>query len=259
MIMTHSQLRAAAPAAFSTAHPMTGAYSPVNTTKVLARMADEGYVPVQASQDRPTSRDPRFVTHRIVLRHESQLGDESEIGEHVPQIMLVNSHNGRTKMRLFGGLYRFICANGLVVGDDRFRAEVTHRGDAASEAARIAEDVAHKLTDLRSTIDRWSRIEMPTGTAMTFARKAAALRFGEISGKSYDAAALLTPRRERDEGRSLWRLYNTIQENTTKAGLVGRTAMGRQVTTRELRAIGPDIKYNSALWALAESYAGGMQ
>lgn len=259
MFMNEAQLRAAAPAAFSTHHPMTGVYSPVNTAAILRRMADEGFVPVQASQDNPIRRDPRFVTHRIVLRHETQLGDEAELGEHVPQIMLVNSHNGRTKLKLFGGLYRFICANGLVVGDDRFRAEVTHRGDAPAEAARIAEEVTSNLNDLRRTIDRWSRIEMPTGTAMAFARKAAALRFGEVSGKSYDATALLTPRRERDEGRSLWRLYNTIQENTTKAGLVGRTAMGRRVTTRDLRAIGPDIKYNSALWALAESYAGGMQ
>lgn len=259
MILSEAQLRAAAPAAFSEAHNMTGAYSPVNTATILRRMADEGFVPVQASQDRPTRRDPQFVTHRVVLRHETQLGEEADIGEHVPQIMLVNSHNGRTKLKLFGGLYRFICANGLVVGDDRFRAAVTHRGDAPAEAARIAEEVTSNLSDLRRTIERWSRIEMPTGTAQMFARRAAELRFGEVAGKSYDAATLLTPRRERDEGRSLWRLYNTIQENTTKAGLVGRTALGRKVTTRDLRAIGPDIKYNSALWELAESYAGVMQ
>ncbi len=259
MILSQDQLRAAAPAAFSNHHPMTGAYSPVNTAAILDRMAEEGFVPVQAGQDQPTSRDPRFVTHRIVLRHQSQIGDEAEIGEHVPQIMLVNSHNGRTKLKLFGGLYRFICANCLVVGDDKFRAAVTHRGDAPAEAARIAEEVTGNLNDLRRTIERWSKIEMPTGTAQMFARRAAELRFGEVAGKSYDTAALLAPRRERDEGRSLWRLYNTIQENTTKAGLVGHAATGRRVTTRELRAIGPDIKYNSALWALAESYAGALQ
>src|SRR5690606_30366658 len=104
MILSEAKLRAAAPAAFSTSHRMTGAYSPVNTADVLARLADEGFVPVQASQDRPTSRDPRFVTHRVVLRHETQLGEEADVGEHVPQIMLVNSHNGRTKLKLFGGL-----------------------------------------------------------------------------------------------------------------------------------------------------------
>jgi hypothetical protein len=253
MMMTETTLRSLVPAAFAEGHHMTPRYAQIETAKVIGRLADAGYYPVQAAQDRPRSRDLLTVTHRIVLRHEEHIGDRIQVPE-VPQIMLVNSHNGRTKLRLYAGFYRFVCANGLVVGNDMFRHEVSHCGDALVEALSFAEEMTDQLGQMRRVIDRWSKIELTAGQAFAFARRAAELRFG-TSAQSYDAQRLLEARRTEDEGRTLWRVFNTVQENTVKGGLEGANANGRRVRSRELNAIQPNIAYNSALWNAAEELA----
>lgn len=253
MMMTSETLRHLVPAAFAGSHNMTQRYAQIETSKVIERLADAGYHPVQAQQDNPRRRDPMTVTHRVVLRHEDHIGDKVQLPE-VPQIMLVNSHNGRTKLRMYAGFYRFICANGLVVGNDLFRHEVPHYGDALVEAMCFAEDMTDQLGEMRRVIDRWSNIELTNSQATAFARRAAELRFG-ASAHAYEPEKLLEARRTEDEGRTLWRVFNTVQENTVKGGVEGANANGRRVRSRELNAIQPNIAYNAALWNAAEELA----
>ena len=251
MQITTQELRSIVPAAFSNAHRMTDRYSQVETYKVVEKLADAGYYPVQAQQDTPRCRDHRFVTHRIVLRHEDHLGAKT-VGDQVPQLMLVNSHNGRTKLRMFAGLYRFVCANGLVIGDDMMRFEMQHSGTATEYAMRFAGQMTESLDLLQHTIDRWKAKRLGEMQALEFARKAAELRFG-ASAKNYAPAALLEARRDADRGDDLWSVFNVVQENTVRGGISGMSqSTQRDTRTRELTAILPSTKFNSDLWRLAE-------
>lgn len=250
-MLTTQELKAAAPAAFARSHHMSDRYSMIRTDKVISALSDVGYVPVQAQQDAPRRRPITQVTHRIVLRHQDNI---ATVGDTVPQIMLVNSHNGRTMMRLFAGLYRFVCANGLVVGNHKFIGAVKHYGTAVEDALRYAEQMTQQVGQLNTAIDAWSKIELSDGKVVDFAKAAAKLRYGERAD-AYDPRSLLEARREEDEGRTLWTVYNRIQEVTTKGGAEGFSATGRRMRSRPLTQINADINYNSALWNLAESYA----
>lgn len=252
-MLTENAIRELAPAAFAAEHRMTSRYVQVDTMAIANRLADAGYLPVQADQDRPRRRDPRLVTHRIVFRHESQL-DARHGAEEVPHIMLVNSHNGRTKVRLHAGFYRFICANSLVIGNDMFNAEISHLGDAVSEALTFAEDMTDRLTETRRVIAHWSQVELSKAKATEFAVKAGELRFGPSAG-AYSAETLLEARRAEDEGLNLWRVFSRVQENTVKGGMKGQNANGHGLTSRALTAVQPNIAFNKALWSLAEEFA----
>lgn len=254
MLMTEATLRSIAPAAFSDHHRMTDRYSQVPTFKVLERLADVGYLPVDASQEKSRRRNPAHVIHRVVLRHEDHVNKPASVGAQVPQIMLVNSHNGRTKLRMYAGMYRFICANGLVVGDHSFRMEMAHGGDAITHALRFAEQMTDGLDLLEKKIAAWSNIKLSDMRALEFARKAAALRFG-ASATSYDPAMLLEARRDEDRGSDLWRVFNVVQENTVRGGMEGRGENGRAVRSRELASIQQNTAFNSDLWELAEELA----
>jgi hypothetical protein len=61
-------------------------------------------------------------------------------------------------------------------------------------------------------------------------------------------------RREEDEGRQLWNLFNRVQENIVKGGVKGTTPSGRQKTTRGVNGALPLVQVNEKLWELAESY-----
>jgi hypothetical protein len=104
-------------------------------------------------------------------------------------------------------------------------------------------------------IDRWKEIEMTTAQEQTFAEQAAAMRFGVERAKAYKPEALLEVRRPEDEGRSLWRVFNRIQENTTTQSIEGHNSLGRQIRSRPLGMLGLNVTYNEQLWRLADQFA----
>lgn len=251
--LTTEELNQRAPAIFTGTHAMSERYAQIKTTDLLDRLSKSGYVPVDASQDNPSRRDPALVAHLVTLRHKSFIGVDSK-AEEVPQILLVNSHNGRTKLRLYAGFYRFACANGLVIGQDQFKTAIKHTGDALEDTGRFADEMATQLTSVGEVIDDWKAIELSNTKANNFARKAAALRFGDRS-HVYDVKQILAPKRPEDEGRSLWNVFNVVQENTTQGGIGGESATGRKISSRKLGAIQPNIAFNRQLWDLAQKVA----
>lgn len=239
-----------APAVFATRHAMSERYVQVPTFKLIDRFADRGFEVTQAQQDNPRQRNPNHVTHRLVFEHIKR--DKS--AEVSPQIVLVNSHNGRTKLRLYMGLYRFVCANGLVVGQNQFMAEVRHKSQAlatASDFVDVISDHSHQIID---AIDNWSNIKLTKARQDAFIKSALRLRFGDRA-EGYKPEEFAAPRRAADQGDDLWRLFNRVQENAMKGNVTGESANGRQVRSRAISSIKADINFNRQLWNLASKTA----
>ena len=252
--LSHQEIQRVAPAAFTNerAEHLSDRYNFIRTADVLSTLESEGFFPVQASQDNARLRDPRYVRHSIVLRPEEYDAAEGEVA---PQILMVNSHNGRTKLRLFAGFYRFICCNGLVVGEDKYTVEIAHHTSIEAGVQEYLRNFTDSVADLNLTMRRWSDIELNRHAQYEFARRAMELRFGSEQAKAYDLDSVLEAKREEDEGRTLWRVYNNVQEHATKGGIKGKSATGRELTSRALTGIGSDLDFNRNLWALAESVA----
>lgn len=254
MIITPGLIRSTAPAVYADDHAMSSRYGQVRTCEAMDILADHGFMPVEVAQDKPRRRDPMHVTHKVVLRHVDFL-KPANVGEVIPQFTLTNSHNGRTKLRLYAGLHRLVCSNGLVVAAGANVAFISrHNTGIASELSQFIEAAAPTVAEQSATVDRWGRIELSKRQRRSFAKKALKLRFGQRAD-AYDVDELLTPRREADAGRDLWRTFNVVQEHTTKGGLTADTPSGRHARSGALTAILPEIAYNRDLWALAAGYA----
>lgn len=255
MIMTEDQLRAASPAIFAESHRMSPRYAQIATISLVRALQKAGYQPVAAKQDSPTRRDPTQVAHSVVLRHEDHLNQQAVVGDAVPQILLLNSHNGRTQLRLRAGLFRFVCANGLVVGDTTASANFYHRGDVVAEALGFASSLSEHTSNIARVVERWSKIQLTHHQRAAFAREAAELRYGKYNSKTYETRDLLAPRREADDNGSLWATFNILQENTVKGGVRGTMLNGRAATSRPLNALIPNAEFNARLWDLANRYS----
>ncbi|WP_235661928.1 DUF932 domain-containing protein, partial [Pseudomonas savastanoi] len=69
--------------------------------------------PFMACQTRVRDQGKREHTkHMLRLRHASQILDQE-----ANEIILLNSHDGSSSYQMIGGKFRFVCANGLVLGD----------------------------------------------------------------------------------------------------------------------------------------------
>lgn len=257
--LTEAEIRRAVPAAFAeSAHPSRSErYAYIPTSEIIAGYAKEGFRPTFAYQARPRNVDRHgFTKHMLRFRRESDIGK----GE-AAEIIAINSHGGETSLQLIGGVYRFVCANGLVVGDEFEEVRVRHSPKMIPEAIDGAYRVVDSFDRVRATVDTMKAIGLSLPEQMAFAESAATLRFDLAEGEAAPVRAeqFNRPRRTEDAGADLWTTFNRVQENTIRGGLhgVARDANNRQrrITTREVAGIDQGTALNRALWTLAQKMA----
>lgn len=233
---------------------LSARYVHVDSERVVAAMQEHGFqvASVKTGGARPgqQTRSAATTRHVIDFRHP----DMPQLGDGVPRILFVNSHDGSTKASALAGVFRFVCSNGLVVGNTLYREQLRHTGTAAETLVERMQALARNTAPLFAQIERWTRKQLTAPQRQDFARMAAHLRWADAG--RFDVEDLLQVRRPEDDRGDLWTVFNRVQEATTQAiGLTGITRSGRSTTARPLDAALPNLKYNAQLWELAEEFA----
>jgi hypothetical protein len=179
------------------------------------------------------------------------------VGDSIPQVSLINSHDGTSAYNLIAGLYRLVCNNGLMVADSFAQSvKVQHTGDIVGRVIEGSYKVIDDATRAGEVSKAWGQIQLTGREAEAFAGAAAILRWDDEAARPpVSPAALLAPRRHADNGTDLWATFNRTQENLIRGGQRGRTANNRRMTVRPVQAIDGNVKLNRALWQLAEQMA----
>ena len=254
--LTMNEVRKLAPAAFGYAAPqMTSRYEMVRTADIVERFLDRGFLVTAASQEKATKRDPNTVRHMLTLVHRDALENKTNYKEGVPTLLLWNSNNGRSMLKAACGFYRFVCANGLIVGVTEEEFAFRHSVSPLLQMPSALELIAERQHLTLERMADWQQIELTDRKVVSFAEKAAQLRFGEKAAQAYSRDQVLATKRTEDEGNSLWRVMNRVQENLMRGGVEGKSATGRKVTSRDVKNITLDLAFNRGLWQLAEDYA----
>jgi len=91
---------------------LSNKYQVIHTTDVIDIMTEHDFIVTQVHSMKPRVRDPRIVQHFIRLRHKDL---SNEINGTIPEVLVVNSNDGSTSLRMDAALFRLICGNGLIV------------------------------------------------------------------------------------------------------------------------------------------------
>jgi hypothetical protein len=263
--LTIDEIARRAPSALATQPyaAMSAKYAHIPTLGVIQAMIAAGFQPFSATQSRTRiAGKGDFTKHMLRFRH-SDIGVLA-VGDVIPELVLVNSHDGTSAYKLIAGLYRLICSNGMMVSDAEIDSiNVRHTGNVVQDVLdgshRLIADTQKSL----STVQGWAQLQLTDGEQHAFAESAHTLRFAGSEGKvatPITADQLLTSRRREDVGNDLWRTLNRVQENVISGGLsaVQRDANGRRVrrvSTRRINGIDQDVRLNRALWQLASKLA----
>ena len=222
----------------------------IDTARLLDAFAEDQYLVVQTGAKRTKKQDPREVKHLVRLRHA-----DHAVALHgaVPEIVIVNAHDGSSSLRILSGLFRLICSNGLIVQSHTLADEVRirHTPQALDIAVGAAKTVMAASIAAARQIQRWESIVLSESEQLQFAEQASAL----WHNGAIPADRLLGARRPENAGNDLWRTFNRVQENLTQGGLILRRGSGRMARTRGIRAVGSTVRVNSALWSLADRIA----
>ncbi|HHF7522553.1 TPA: DUF932 domain-containing protein [Klebsiella variicola] len=223
-------------------------YTYIPTITLLDSLQREGFEPFFACQTRVRNQSRREHTkHMLRLRRVGQL-----TGHQVPEIILLNSHDGSSSYQMLPGLFRGVCTNGLVCGQSFGEVRVPHKGDVVEKVIEGAYEVLGIFDRVEEKRDAMQSLILPPPAQQVLAKAALAYRFGG-DHQPVTAAQILTPRRDEDRSDDLWTVYQRVQENLMKGGLPGRTAQGKRSRTRAVNGIDGDVKLNRALWVMTEN------
>lgn len=226
-------------------------YGFIPTINVVRGLKDVGFFPVQAKQSNSRSEDNKsYSKHLIRFRQENA----QPIDGLYPEIVLVNSHNGSTSYQLRAGIYRMVCTNGLIVGNDLFCRRVRHQGDVISNVVEGASQLLEIFPKSIEIAKEWQGIKISPQQQIAYAEAAATLKWQEDE-IPVDAKQLVSPRRGADTAPDVWTTFNVVQENLIKGGQRYRTENGRRQRTREVSSVGENTRLNTALWKLTERLA----
>ena len=245
------QLRTVAPSIFAdNKHgSRSDRYTYIPTGDIVRGLRKQGFSPFMVCQTRVRDEGKReHAKHMLRLRHASQI-DAAEANE----IVLLNSHDGTSSYQMLAGVFRFVCANGMVSGDTSSDIRVRHSGDILNNVIEGAFKVMEGFERVDGQRDGMKALSLNEGEQGAFASAALALRYDtELAPSPITEAQLLYPRRQEDDKGDLWTTFNRVQENFMRGGLQGRTATLKRTTTRAVVGIDAGIKLNRALWVLAE-------
>lgn len=253
------QMRAAAPSIFAEGKHASRSdrYTYIPTIEVLRGLRKEGFEPMMVAQGASRFEGKAaFTKHMIRMRHAGQVQTRPEAEE----IILINSHDGASSYQMLAGLFRFVCCNGLVVGEVIEDIRIPHKGNIQGEVIEGAFRVLDDFEAVDAHAEAMKALQLDSREEIAFATAALALRFGERSVEEsgghhpapVTAAQLIEARRPEDVGHSLWTTFQRVQENVIRGGQPGRSAHGRRLHTRPVGSIDRGVSLNRALWMLAE-------
>lgn len=248
--LTNDELMRFVPSVFSQEkHESRSArYTYIPTITLLDSLRREGFEPFFACQTRVRDPERREHTkHMLRLRRAGQI-----TGKQVPEIILLNSHDGTSSYQMLPGLFRQVCQNGLICGETFGEVRVPHKGDVVSQVIEGAYEVLGIFDRVEEKRDAMQSLMLPLSARQALAKAAITYRFGE-DHQPVTEAQVLTPRRYEDYSDDLWTTYQRVQENLIKGGLSGRNAKGSRTHTRAVRGIDGDVKLNRALWVMTET------
>jgi hypothetical protein len=257
--LDEAQIQRAAPSIFAEGKHASRSdrYTYIPTIDVLRGLRREGFEPFMVAQGASRIEGKAaFTKHMIRMRHVGDEAGQVQARSEAHEIILINSHDGASSYQMLAGMFRFVCCNGLVVGDVVDDIRIPHRGNVQGEVIEGAFRVLDQFEAVQAATDAMKALTLQPREELAFAHAALALRFGErAEGQPpvpITAEQLIEARRPEDLGHSLWTTFQRVQENALRGGQQGRGAQGRRLRTREVTSIDRGVSLNRALWMLAE-------
>lgn len=262
-----SKIRDIAPAVLAdkASNKMSDNYNYMSSLNIGRHLQDQGLQLRKVSQQFSRGRDPRYQEHTLRFTLPN-LVRAWAVNDSVPELVVVNSHNGYRSMRAYAGIFRMVCTNGLVVSEMNLGfTKARHIGRNNTEEMVIKS--VDKMSDNLSFISR--RVEAMEELMLTKHEQnmlAAKMIKARKAPAWLEPKMILEARREEDkpdgeEGqRSLWKTFNVLQEKLTKEvsadELGNRRADGRGRGMVAIRGAMADINTNAKLWSSLEDFIG---
>ena len=234
-------------------------YSFFPTDTVIEALRETGWAPVIAQEQRARSEDRfGFQKHLIRFHRREELGRASLHDSRI-ELVLMNSHDGGCAFRIYAGVFRLVCSNGLVVADASYGSvSIRHTHKTVDAVIAASQNIAGDSDRIGSHIESFRQRTLTDVEKNDFAARALTLRYETVEEAPVRPSFILEPTRIEDRGNSLWQTFNTVQERMMRGSRPDRlkaASQSRRVArVRGLTGLDAQLNLNRDLWELAASY-----
>lgn len=284
-MMTIETLREVAPAAFATKPLNTVSerqYTFMPTHELIDKLAKMNWMIHSANQQK-TKHEDRVNAVKHILHFRNPDFSFAKVGDTIPEILIVNSHDRTSSFRFYIGLFRLVCSNGLVVANGSLsEVQVPHIRTEYDFVKDQVIKITERVPSILNRIEDFKKVSLDEAAKIAIAERSLAARFPEyvmdngqidipMIHEDVDIDAFLVPQRVEDADSSLWSTFNLVQEKIMKGGWVRETEKSRALQetrlakgfkdvkaerrVRKITNIGKNIQVNQDLWEIADEYA----
>ena len=269
-VLTTAQILDNCPAAFTQrkSPELSRRYGFVDTAQAISILNDHGWNPVRAVQ-KPSrlSENIPFQDHMLSFAP-AQLDDR----DNQPNLILYNSHNGKSALKLFIGVYRCLCSNGIIAGDSLFESKLRHSATTANGFSNLITSQSNNVPMLMDRIDGMQSQILDHDQIVDFAYDAVNLRWdmlqdtppdnrnGSYADQFRTVKQALRVRRHGDAGNDKYTVFNRLQESLIRGGVeiesyTKRNPNGATRKAKPLASLAETVRVNRELWNLADRVA----
>ena len=244
-------------------HSTSDKYQQVSTRDIMSRFESQGFEQVGISANAVRNQDKKgYQKHVAILtRDDLRIDDQNQL-----QLLITNAHDGSSSLRFNIGVYRFVCANGLVVGDTFFDYRVKHIGNGFIE--KVDQGIQESLRVMplvAQTVRNMQQFNMSMEQVNEFLLRAASKRLKHVENiTAIDLETVGYVRRQEDLEDNLYNVFNRAQESVIRGGikyekrhtkwngLQGESKL-KIHTTKSVKSIKTNMQLNKELWNMATS------
>lgn len=259
-VWSKDQIAAAAPQVY-TEQPAPGTsakYSFLPTYQIIDDMKKLGWEVCEAkTMQSKTGYQRMYGKHMVKFYNPDIFISDGQGGvEAYPQIVVMNNHRGWGRFRFEIGVFRLVCSNGLIVKDkDMGSFVMRHMGYSFEELRNLVNQAVVALPEITQKINMLDQRVMTNKEQVEFAKQAMAIRMGEERQcTDEEVHQILQSTRKADDGNSLWKVFNRVQEHLVGGGFELQTEKGSARKVRKITNMLKDLELNQALWQLTEQY-----
>lgn len=266
--LTNEEIMKKCPVVFAKA-PTSGKvseqYTFINSGTIVEDLAKLGWKVISAEQRRQRGNDPSiFSKHMVIFEHPDMIvrgegGDDINV-----RIALTNSHDGLQAFRFVLGAFRVVCSNGLILysrKDHKFAGfRILHKGYSFEKLREEIAEVVENLPKKVEVMNSMEETKLNTQQKHDLALKALLVRDGislesekakKVTYSDESIERILKANREVDESDSLWKVFNTIQENVIRGGVEVSKNGKKARKLRPIKGFERDLKINKELFEQA--------
>lgn len=237
-------------------------YGFIDTKKIIDRFENQGWQLSNAKEVKVRSVNRQgFQKHLLTFRNENFLRIPGLPNHHdsIPELIVENSHDGSSALRIFFGVFRIACLNGIIAGSMLNSMRVIHSQNSIKKLDESIDIMTGNIPDLIEKVGKFSGIELSDEQKMTLAQQSIRLRLERDWQKIEDinCYAALEPKRYNDQSNDAFSVFNVLQEKVIRGGIIYKKVNSENIiekrVSRPVNSVSQSVKLNRGLWNILET------